>query len=86
MAVPKIAIALACGGSLDAIQVGFISAGGGSWQSDTLNRVPAGGIVWVKGPGFGFVGVGEVTVPRQSMTDFLIHTDEEELFGNQNTV
>lgn len=55
-------------------QYGFICAGGGSWYSNTLNLLNAGDRVWVKVPGRGFVGVGQVGGPRQPITDFNIDT------------
>ena len=51
---------------------GFICAGGGSWYSNTLNLLSIGDRVWVKAPGYGFVGVGEVTGPREPITEFRI--------------
>lgn len=44
----------------EARQYGFLSAGGGAWYSGTLRLLRAGDIVWVKAPGYGFVGVGRV--------------------------
>jgi hypothetical protein len=43
----------------EARRYGFISAGGGAWYSNTLNLLNIGDRVWVKAPGYGFVGVGE---------------------------
>lgn len=57
---------------------GFICAGGGSWYSNTLNLLSAGDRVWVKAPGYGFVGVGEVTGPRVPITEFTIPTEAGE--------
>jgi len=57
---------------------GFISGGGGSWYSNTLNLLSAGDRVWVKAPGYGFVGVGEVIGARQPITEFKIATPEGE--------
>ena len=57
---------------------GFICAGGGSWYSNTLNLLSVGDRVWVKAPGYGFVGVGEVTGPREPITEFRIDTPEGE--------
>lgn len=57
---------------------GFICAGGGSWYSNTLNLLSIGDRVWVKAPGYGFVGVGEVTGPREPITEFMINTDSGE--------
>ena len=39
---------------------GFISAGGGSWHSGTLNLLTPGDRLWVMLRGMGFVGVGRV--------------------------
>lgn len=56
---------------------GFISAGGGSWYSTPLKMLKQGDRVWVKAPKFGFVGVGEVIGPRQSISEFEIETENE---------
>lgn len=57
---------------------GFICAGGGSWYSNTLNLLAIGDRVWVKAPGYGFVGVGEVTGPREPITEFKLEVDGSE--------
>lgn len=44
----------------EAVEHGFISAGGGAWYSGTLKMLEPGDRIWVKAPGFGFVGVGRV--------------------------
>ncbi len=62
----------------EARRYGFISAGGGAWYSNTLKLLNIGDLVWVKAPGFGFVGVGEVTGPAQAITDFRIETPDGE--------
>jgi len=62
---------------------GFISAGGGSWYSNTLNLLSPGDRVWVKAPGYGFVGVGEVLGPREVLTDFQIATPDGERPANE---
>jgi Endonuclease NucS len=59
-------------------QYGFICAGGGSWYSNTLNLLNLGDRVWVKAPGFGFVGIGEVIGPRLPITEFTISADGAE--------
>jgi hypothetical protein len=56
----------------EACRYGFICGGGGSWYTNTLSLLNVGDRVWVKAPGFGFVGVGEVTGPRQSVKEFEI--------------
>jgi len=58
---------------------GFICAGGGSWYSNTLNLLNVGDKVWVKAPGYGFVGVGEVTGPREPITEFKVPTSSGDL-------
>lgn len=44
----------------DARKHGFISGGGGSWYSKTLNLLSSGDRIWVNIPHFGYVGVGIV--------------------------
>lgn len=56
----------------EAVEYGFISAGGGAWYSNTLNFLTSGARVWVKVPANGFVGVGRVTGPRQSASEFKV--------------
>ena len=60
----------------DAVKYGFVSAGGGSWYSNTLNLLKAGDRIWVKAPGYGFVGVGRVKGPPKSAPDFKVKTDD----------
>ena len=45
----------------DARKYGFISAGGGSWYSQTLKLLSPGDRVWVNIPKSGYVGVGKVS-------------------------
>lgn len=45
----------------DARKYGFISAGGGSWYSKTLELLSPGDRIWVNIPHTGYVGVGIVT-------------------------
>lgn len=59
----------------EARKFGFISAGGGSWYSTPLKTLKNGDRIWVKAPGFGFVGVGEVLGPREPMTSFVLQTE-----------
>ena len=56
----------------EAVKYGFISAGGGAWFSNTLKLLSAGDRVWVKAPGYGFVGVARVTGPAQPASSFQI--------------
>ena len=62
----------------------FISAGGATWYSNTLNLLTKGARIWVKVPPSGFVGVGLVTGPRQAAAEFQIaeHIALEGLNGN----
>jgi hypothetical protein len=60
----------------DAVKYGFVSAGGGSWYSNTLKLLQPGNRIWVNAPGHGFVGVGRVNGPRQPAPDFTITIDD----------
>jgi len=63
----------------DAVQFGFISAGGGPWYTRTLHLLSPGDRLWVKVPGSGFVGVGLVTGRAQPAADFRVTTPEGEV-------
>lgn len=58
----------------DARKYGYISAGGGSWYSQTLKLLSPGDRVWVKIPGTGYVGVGRVIEPVLAVNDFKVMT------------
>lgn len=58
----------------DARQYGFISAGGGSWYSQTLKLLSPGDRVWVKIPKTGYVGVGLVTETVRPIKEFMVQT------------
>lgn len=45
----------------DALEFGFVCAGGGKWYTRTLQLLSPGDRIWVKIPDTGFVGVGRVT-------------------------
>lgn len=60
----------------DALKYGFISAGGGSWYSQTLKLLSPGDRVWVKIPQTGYVGVGIVQETVQSALDFQVKTPD----------
>ncbi|REJ05128.1 hypothetical protein DY023_11155 [Microbacterium bovistercoris] len=47
----------------DAGRLGFVSAGGGKFYSQTIRALPEGARVWVNVPQVGYVGVGIVTGP-----------------------
>jgi len=59
----------------EAIKYGFISAGGGSWYSNTLKILSAGDRIWVKAPGYGFVGIGLVSGSPQPLLTFRLNGD-----------
>ena len=58
----------------EAVKYGFICAGGGRWYSNTLQLLSPGDRVWAKVPGAGFVGVGRVKSPAQSLAEFVVPT------------
>jgi hypothetical protein len=60
----------------DAVKYGFVSAGGGSWYSNTLKLLKTGDRIWVKAPGNGFVGVGRVKGPPEPAPDFKVTMDD----------
>ena len=63
----------------DAVEYGFISAGGGAWYSRTLQLLSPGDRVWVKVPSAGFVGVGRVTGSVEPASTFKVSTPDGEL-------
>jgi len=63
----------------DAIEYNFLSAGGGSWYSKTLQTLAPGDRIWVKVPNAGYVGVGRVTGRAQPASAFLVATPDGEL-------
>ncbi|MCC7473977.1 MAG: hypothetical protein IT425_01165 [Pirellulales bacterium] len=56
------------------MQFGFISAGGGTWYTGTLQLLNPGDRVWVKAPGHGFVGVARVTGTAKPAAVFKVQT------------
>jgi hypothetical protein len=62
----------------DARQYGFISAGGGSWYSQTLKMLSPGDRVWVKIPKTGYVGVGRVLEAVRPVKEFTVQTPSGE--------
>lgn len=62
----------------DAVQYGFICAGGGPWYTKTLQLLGPGDRVWVKIPGHGFVGVGRATGHAQPASEFKVNTPSGE--------
>ena len=59
----------------EAVKYGFISGGGGTWYSKTLQMLSPGDRVWVNVPRYGYVGVGRVTGPVARADQFTITVD-----------
>ncbi|WP_202977864.1 endonuclease NucS domain-containing protein [Nocardioides daphniae] len=59
----------------DAVEYGFVSAGGQSWYSRTLKNLPVGGRVFACIPGSGYVGVGTVTGAAVRFDQLNVDTD-----------
>ncbi len=59
----------------DARKFGFISAGGGSWYTQTLKLLSPGDRVWVKDPGVGYLGVGRVLESVVPVKEFMVRTE-----------
>lgn len=62
----------------DARQYGYISAGGGSWYSQTLKMLSPGDRVWVKIPQVGYVGVARVLDTVRPIKEFTVSTPSGE--------
>ncbi|MEJ1375849.1 MAG: hypothetical protein RPT94_12720 [Candidatus Sedimenticola sp. (ex Thyasira tokunagai)] len=63
----------------DGVKYGFISAGGGSWYSKTLQTLVPGARIFVCIPGTGYVGVGVVTGTVKSVSEFTVISDGGEV-------
>lgn len=59
----------------DAQRLGFVSAGGGKFYTQTIRALPDGARVWVNIPQTGYVGVGTVTGPAVRFTDARVTVD-----------
>ncbi|RZI79263.1 MAG: DUF91 domain-containing protein [Rubrivivax sp.] len=62
----------------DARKYGYISAGGGTWYSQTLKMLSPGDRIWVNIPKKGYVGVGTVEQAVQPASEFTVMTDHGE--------
>ncbi|MGC3971766.1 MAG: endonuclease NucS [Pirellulales bacterium] len=62
----------------EAVEYGFISAGGGTWYTKTLRTLNPGDRIWVLAPGYGYVGVGRVAGRAQPAKDFRVLTPNGE--------
>ena len=58
----------------DAVEFGFICAGGGSWYTRTLQLLSPNDRIWVNVPGTGYVGVGVVTGAVEPVSTFQVTT------------
>jgi len=56
----------------DAVEYGFVSAGGGRWYMNTLGYLQRGDRVWVNVPRKGYVGVGVVEDPVVKVDAFQV--------------
>jgi hypothetical protein len=63
----------------DACKYGFISAGGGSWYTNTLSMLHIGDRFWVNIPGIGYAGVGVVTEEAKPVKDVTFTVDDTEV-------
>lgn len=60
----------------DAVKYGFVSAGGKSWYSNSLQMLSPGDRIWVNVPNTGYVGVGIVTESRVPIDDFYVKNEQ----------
>lgn len=59
----------------EAVQYGFISAGGGEWYTRTLRLLSPGDRIWINVPNTGYVGVGRAAGPVTLAKDFFVEVD-----------
>lgn len=64
----------------DAIEFGFISAGGGQWYSRTLNQLKINDRVWVNIPKEGYVGVGRVIDTAKKADEVTFGPDNKTIY------
>jgi hypothetical protein len=62
----------------EALKYGFVCAGGGPFYTKTLYLLKPGDRIWVKAPGYGFVGVARVLGNAQSSATFSVSTPDGE--------
>lgn len=62
----------------EAVEYGFVSAGGGAWYSRTLQLLHPGDRIWVNIPSKGYAGVGRVMGEAQPAASFMVEVDGEE--------
>jgi hypothetical protein len=61
----------------DGVRYGFVSAGQGTWYSQTLRKLERGTRIFTYLPGKGYVGVGVVREPAVPVRDFFVEVDGE---------
>ena len=62
----------------DAVKYGFVSAGGGSWYTGTMQNLEIGNRIWVNIPSEGYVGVGIVSEAVKPARETIIIVDGQE--------
>jgi len=62
----------------EAVKYGFVCAGGGAFDTRTLNLLKPGDRIWDKATGYGFVGVARVLGNSQSSATFTVQTPDGE--------
>ena len=70
----------------DAKKNGYVSGGGGTWYSKTLNLLEIGKRIWVNIPGQGYVGVGIVDGPVVKVNEFEIEDNGSMRLLTENDV
>jgi hypothetical protein len=63
----------------DAMEYGFVSAGGGAWYSRTMQLLNPGDLIWVKIPDVGYAGVGRVLGRIEPASSFKVSTSAGEV-------
>ncbi len=59
----------------EARRYGFVSAGGGDRFTRFMKQLPVGSRFWAYAPGWGYVGVGEVTAEAVHFSEFKVNVD-----------
>lgn len=63
----------------DALKYGFVSAGGGSWYTNTMRNLEPGNRIWVNIPHKGYVGVGIVVERAKPARETLMSINDQEV-------
>lgn len=62
----------------DAVKYGFVSAGGGTWYTNTMQILEPGNRIWVNIPHQGYVGVGTVIEKAKPAKEIKFNLDSKE--------